>query len=73
MVDLGMTHDEHLAWAKARALEYLEAGDIRNALASMAIDLDNHEAFKYMAPQIAAAYATGKMPPLLPFYGEEQR
>jgi hypothetical protein len=26
---------EHLAWAKQRALEYLDAGDIANAVTSM--------------------------------------
>jgi hypothetical protein len=33
---------EHLAWCKARALEYLDAGDLANAVASMGSDLDKH-------------------------------
>ena len=37
-----MTRDEHLAWCKARALEYLDAGDLVNAVASMASDLTKH-------------------------------
>jgi hypothetical protein len=37
-----MTRDEHLAWCKARALEYLDAGDLGNAVASMASDLTKH-------------------------------
>lgn len=37
-----MTRDEHLAWAKQRALEYVDAGDLVNAVASMGSDLDKH-------------------------------
>lgn len=37
-----MTRDEHLAWAKKRALEYLDAGDLLNAVASIGSDLDKH-------------------------------
>lgn len=33
---------EHLAWAKQRALEYLDAGDLGNAIASMVSDLGKH-------------------------------
>lgn len=36
------TREEHLAWAKQRALEYLDAGDLANAVASMGSDLDKH-------------------------------
>lgn len=39
-----MTRDEHLAWAKRRALEYLPH-DPQNAFASMCSDLAKHEAF----------------------------
>jgi hypothetical protein len=38
-----MTRDEYLAKAKARALEYLNRGDIENAITSMGIDLNKHE------------------------------
>jgi hypothetical protein len=41
-----MTRDEHLAWAKARALEYLDRGDIREAVASMLSDLSKHPDLK---------------------------
>jgi uncharacterized protein YfeS len=34
--------DAHLSWAKARALAYLEAGDILNAVNSMLRDCDKH-------------------------------
>jgi hypothetical protein len=38
-----MNREEHLAWAKARALEYVDAGDINQAVASMLSDLGKHE------------------------------
>jgi hypothetical protein len=38
----GMTRDEHLAWCKKRALEYVERGDLVNATASMGSDLSKH-------------------------------
>ena len=37
-----MTRVEHLAWCKKRAHEYLDRGDIRNAVASMMSDLNKH-------------------------------
>lgn len=37
-----MTRAEHLAWAKYRALEYVDAGDLNNAFASLASDLNKH-------------------------------
>lgn len=37
-----MTRDEHLAWAKSRALEYANQGDAINAMASMTSDLRKH-------------------------------
>lgn len=37
-----MTRAEHLAWCKQRALEYVDAGDLQNAYASMASDLGKH-------------------------------
>lgn len=37
-----MTRQEHLAWCKQRALEYVEAGDNAQAYASMASDLKKH-------------------------------
>ena len=38
-----MTRDEHLEWAKRRALEYLdEAHDNQNAFTSMVSDLRKH-------------------------------
>lgn len=37
-----MTREEHLAWCKQRALEYVDHGDLTNAWASMASDLTKH-------------------------------
>lgn len=38
-----MTREEHLNWCKERALEYVASGDIENAWASMASDLNKHD------------------------------
>jgi hypothetical protein len=37
-----MDRAEHLQWAKDRALEYADRGDVTNAVASMASDLRKH-------------------------------
>ena len=37
-----LTRDEHLAWCKRRALEYVDAGDLTQAVASLASDLKTH-------------------------------
>ena len=34
--------DEHLAWCKRRALDYLDRGEIREAITSMLSDLNKH-------------------------------
>jgi hypothetical protein len=36
------TRQEHLEWCKRRAHEYLDSGDVQNAYASMASDLNKH-------------------------------
>ncbi len=36
------TRADHLAWCKRRALEYLDAGDVQNAIASMMSDMNKH-------------------------------
>jgi hypothetical protein len=38
-----MTRDEHLAWCKQRALAYVDAGDLGNAVASMASDMNKDD------------------------------
>lgn len=37
-----MTREEHLAWAKARALQYVEIGELQNAFTSLGSDLSKH-------------------------------
>lgn len=37
-----MTRQEHLDWCKKRALEYVENGDVQQAVASMLSDLEKH-------------------------------
>ena len=36
------TRTDHLAWCKSRALEYVDAGDLTEAFASMISDLSKH-------------------------------
>lgn len=38
-----MNRSEHLQWCKDRALEYVENGDTKNAIASMTSDMSKHE------------------------------
>jgi hypothetical protein len=38
------TRAEHVAWAKERALEYVEAGQLTDAWASIVSDFGKHEA-----------------------------
>jgi hypothetical protein len=38
-----MTRDEHLDWAKKRALAYVDSGDTKNAFASFLSDLGKHD------------------------------
>lgn len=37
-----MTRDERIAWAKQRALEYVDRGELDKAVAWLAIDLSKH-------------------------------
>jgi hypothetical protein len=37
-----MNRQEHLAWCKQRALEYVDSGDLAQALTSMISDLNKH-------------------------------
>lgn len=50
-----MTRAEHLKWCKKRALEYLDRGDIKNAVTSMMSDLTKHPETKYGAEGTLAA------------------
>ena len=38
-----MTRLEHLEWCKGRALEYLDAGDVNQAITSMLSDISKHK------------------------------
>ena len=38
-----MTRSEHVKWAKMRALQYAESGDLHQAVASMTSDLHKHD------------------------------
>lgn len=38
----GPSRADHLAWAKQRALEYVDAGDTQNAFTSLISDLGKH-------------------------------
>jgi hypothetical protein len=49
------TREEHLEWCKKRALEYLDAGDVRNAICSMMSDMSQHEETKN-SNQVMMAY-----------------
>lgn len=37
-----MNREEHLSWCKKRALQYIDAGDISQAIESMTSDLGKH-------------------------------
>lgn len=37
-----MTRQEHMAWCKKRALEYVDVGDTEQAWASMVSDVNKH-------------------------------
>jgi hypothetical protein len=37
-----MMRDEHLAWAKKRAHEYVDRGELMNAVTSMGSDMKKH-------------------------------
>jgi hypothetical protein len=37
-----VTRDEHIAWCKKRALEYVAAGNLSHAVANMASNLKTH-------------------------------
>ena len=47
-----MTRAEHIAWAKQRALQELDAGDLSNAVASITSDLTKHEETRAMAAAV---------------------
>jgi hypothetical protein len=48
-----MTRQEHLEWCKRRAHEYLDRGDVTNAIASMMSDMDKHPETKISSPTLS--------------------
>lgn len=42
---MSMSRDDHLAWAKTRALEYVDRYELMNAVNSMLSDLNAHDGF----------------------------
>ncbi len=50
-----MTRAEHLAWCKKRALEYVDAGELNNAITSMLSDMEKHPETKGVNPNLAMA------------------
>ena len=52
------TRAEHMKWCKKRALQYAEAGDLQNAVASMGSDLTKHEDTNNSANMMLVLYAT---------------
>lgn len=53
-------------------LEAIDLGimTIEDAFVGETVLPDRQTVAEYMRPQIESAYATGRMPPLLPFYGD---
>ena len=47
-----MERQEHLDWCKTRALEYLDRGDVSNAVTSMLSDLNKHEETQMNSPTL---------------------
>jgi hypothetical protein len=55
-----MTRSEHVKWAKARALEYAEQGDLQSAWASICSDLLKHpETTGHAAMQLGTSLFLG--------------
>ncbi len=49
-----MTRQEHLDWCKKRALEYLDRGNVMEAIASMMSDMEKHPETKSNNPFLNA-------------------
>lgn len=58
-----MTRSEHMKWCKQRALEYLDAGDTPQAIASMLSDLRKHpDTESHLGMQLVAVIDSTSMP-----------
>jgi hypothetical protein len=60
--DSSVTRQEHLEWAKGRAHEYADRGELSDAVASMISDLPKHPEFGGMGTVIAMALGTTEIP-----------
>jgi hypothetical protein len=49
--DIG-TREEHLAWAKARAADYLQAGEVEQAFTSLVSDLRKHSGTRDLVMEV---------------------
>ena len=56
-----MNRAEHLAWAKKRALEYVDMGDLLNAVVSLSSDLLKHEDFRTAGVELALQFGLFKV------------
>lgn len=55
-----MTRQDHLAFCKQRALEYVDANDLQQAFASMLSDLGKHEeTVRHSGMRLGAALLVG--------------
>ena len=52
-----ITRTEHLRWCKERAIAYLDAGDLQNAVTSMGSDMRRHP--KTDSPLLAFLFMAG--------------
>jgi hypothetical protein len=50
-----MTRQQHMEWCKKRAHEYLDRGDVQNAVASMLSDLNKHDETKLSPGSVLSA------------------
>lgn len=57
-----MTRDEHLQWAKARALQYVDLNDLPNAVGSMVSDLGKHPDFRGSVYSLIAVIGMAEVP-----------
>jgi hypothetical protein len=55
-----ISREEHLAWCKARALEYVHEGDLADAVASMISDMGKHPETEvsFVLVQLGMLYVT---------------
>jgi len=61
-MEIDMTWDEHLEWCKKRAYEYVERGELLNAVTSMSSDVTKHpDGPKEGSPTVALLMLAGAL------------